>query len=121
MVRNSGVGPSGALSLIFDYDPQGRRIRKRVWSNTGSTGTPTLEVRYLYDGWNLLAEMNSGLVVQRGYVWGQDLSGSLQGAGGVGGLLMVRTSSTVAQYVGADGTGMWCCLWTDQAVPRRHT
>jgi RHS repeat-associated protein len=48
---------------------------------------------FLYDGWNLIAELNalSANSVTRSYVWGLDLSGSFQGAGGVGGLLFASS------------------------------
>jgi len=57
---------------------------------------------FLYDGWNLVSEIcntESESITNR-YVWGIDLSGSLQGAGGIGGLLAVTrsTSSNTATY-----------------------
>ena len=44
---------------------------------------------YTYDGWNRIAsfEQTNSLTLQKTFLWGLDLSGSLQGAGGVGGLL----------------------------------
>ncbi|MGB0155103.1 MAG: hypothetical protein ACPGFB_13820, partial [Verrucomicrobiales bacterium] len=52
----------------------------------------------LYEGWNLVAEYNAStgsasasLSPDTVYTWGQDVSGTLQGAGGVGGLLAVRS------------------------------
>lgn len=44
------------------------------------------EHRFVYDGWNLVAVLNSSLNMQQSFMWGLDLSGTLQGAGGVGGL-----------------------------------
>src|SRR5690606_11439989 len=41
---------------------------------------------YLYDGWNRIASYTGG-TFDSSYLWGLDLSSSLQGAGGVGGLL----------------------------------
>ena len=46
--------------------------------------------QFVYDGWNLLAEVDAGGAVANWPVWGLDLSGSLQGAGGIGGLLATR-------------------------------
>jgi len=45
--------------------------------------------RFVYDGWNLVAEVRDQMpeVGTNYYVWGLDLSGSLQGAGGIGGLI----------------------------------
>ena len=62
------------------------------------------DLRYLYDGWNLLAEIDASGDVVRSYTWGLDLSGSMQGAGGVGGLLSVDDGTTTALAV-YDGNG----------------
>ncbi|MFC7339516.1 RHS repeat-associated core domain-containing protein [Haloferula chungangensis] len=82
----------------FTYDYQGRRISKTVGSAT---------TWYLYDGWNVIAEY-AGTALNRTYVWGMDLSGSMQGAGGVGGLLaMIDESATgdPVYYPTYDGNG----------------
>ncbi len=54
---------------------------------------------FIYDGWNLTAEVvvdaQTGATNVTRYLWGPDLSGALQGAGGVGGLLaVIRSGST---------------------------
>ncbi|HYC70588.1 MAG TPA: RHS repeat-associated core domain-containing protein [Opitutaceae bacterium] len=76
------------------YDYLGRRIRK-VDSKAGVT----TERRFLWSGWNIVAEywgpFNANAFVStnnRQMFWGPDLSGTFAGAGGVGGLLMVRQS-----------------------------
>lgn len=94
--------------LVFGYDAQGRRVRKQVFAWTGSAWatTPSTDLRFLYDGWNLLAEYNAlaSNAVVRSHVWSLDLSGSAQGAGGVGGLLWTSTAS--ANYApGYDANG----------------
>ncbi|MBI2927421.1 MAG: RHS repeat-associated core domain-containing protein [Verrucomicrobia bacterium] len=105
LVANTAVGPQQRLD--FEYDSQGRRIRKKVWNNTGGTGTPAIDLKFLYDGWNLTAELdaNAGSNLKRSYVWGLDLSGSEQGAGGVGGLLLVKPASGNPLFVAYDGNG----------------
>src|SRR5690625_2724773 len=63
--------------------------------------------RLVYHDRNLLAEIDasSGNLV-RSYAWGLDLSGSLQGAGGVGGLLAIRDHAGNAIYYPVyDGNG----------------
>jgi hypothetical protein len=50
-------------------------------------------VRYVYDGRLVIEERTSDNVVQVACTRGQDLSGSLMGAGGIGGLL-ARTHRT---------------------------
>ncbi len=41
----------------------------------------TNELRFVYDGWNLIATLNSQLSTLNSFAWGLDLSGSQQGAG----------------------------------------
>jgi RHS repeat-associated protein len=106
LTTNTAVGPR--QSLKFEYDWQGRRIRKQVWSNASWNGTPTNDVKFVYDGWNLLAELNAtNSAVIRSFMWGSDLPGTSQGAGGVGGLLKVAYSGaqTTNCFVAFDGNG----------------
>ena len=78
--------------LKFSYDAMGRRISKTVWHGITGGGW---QLRHKYDfiheinGWNILAERPGGSKDKfiRTYAWGIDLSGSMHGAGGVGGLL----------------------------------
>jgi RHS repeat-associated protein len=53
----------------------------------GGSWTLLAETRYLYDGWRVIQERNSNNVPTVSYTRGTDLSGSLEGAGGIGGLL----------------------------------
>jgi RHS repeat-associated protein len=106
LAPNTAVGPQN--SIKFEYDWQGRRIHKQVWPNIGWSGTPTNDVKFLYDGWNLLAELNAtNNAVIRSYVWGSDLSGTMQGAGGVGGLLFICDLPSASGYCAPayDGNG----------------
>ena len=70
-----------SVLATFRYDPQGRRTLK---ISGGST------TRYVYQGWNLIAELNTSYAISKKYHWGLDATGTLQGAGGVGGLLMIE-------------------------------
>ena len=98
------VAESADKRLEFTYDYMGRRVRKQVY--TGSSGNWTLasESKYAYDGWNCIAIFNGSDVMQKSYLWGEDLSGSLQGAGGVGGLLAV-IDATATYFPMYDGNG----------------
>src|SRR3989442_5621542 len=70
--------PSGAKKkLDFTYDYQSRRIQKIVSTWNGSTYVAASTNKVLYDGWNLLAELNSTNGVIRNYLWGSDLSGAM--------------------------------------------
>ncbi len=68
----------------YAYDARGRRVAKRSLLN----GVLQSEERFVYDlGWNLLAVVDGNLVPKQTFLWGADLSGGLEGAGGVGGLV----------------------------------
>ena len=108
MAANTSVGPQ--ISLQFEYDSKSRRIRKRVWDNTAWSGSSTNDLQFVYDGWNLIAELSNSHSALRTYTWGLDLSGSLQGAGGVGGLVEVNTTALGFNFVGFDGNGNASCF-----------
>ncbi|MCG8524764.1 MAG: RHS repeat-associated core domain-containing protein [Opitutales bacterium] len=92
--------------LEFAYDGQSRRIQKKVLGWTGSSWMPDQDTRFIWDGWNLIAELDAldTYNATHTYVWGLDLSGSMQGAGGVGGLLFAETAtgSSIPAYDGND-------------------
>ena len=74
------------------YDHIGRRVKKT---------TPDKEITFFYDGWNLIEERvayTNGNSTTFRYYWGKDLSGSLQGAGGVGGLLYLTVTTSNIEH-----------------------
>jgi len=91
--------------LEFTYDYLGRRVQKVVSVWTNSAYSPQSTNRFLYDGWNVVAELNytNGLI--RRYIWGSDIIGTMRNAGGVGGLLIVAQPSTLTNFVAVDGNG----------------
>jgi len=96
--------------LAYEYDSQGRRIHKQAWTNwNGSTGTLVLDQKYIYDGWNLLAILNTNNAPVATFTWGLDLGGSMQSAGGVGGALWLSAISNSvtlnSSYYSYDGNG----------------
>jgi len=99
--------------LEFAYDWMGRRIEKKVSDEISSAMTLVDKRRFAYDGWNMIAEFtvdgSGSLVPDRQYTWGTDLSGSEQGAGGVGGLLSVSNNGTplIACYDGNGNIVAW--------------
>ncbi len=100
--------PAGSgVKMQFAYDHQSRRTSKVVSNWTGSVWQLGTNLHFLYDGWNLLAELNATNGLERTYLWGLDLSGSPQGAGGVGGLLAVSTfnSQLSTHFYAYDGNG----------------
>ena len=109
MTMKTGL-PTGMIRkrLEFTYDYLGRRVQKIVKNNwTGTTGATVTHLKYVYDGHNLIAELdgsaNSKPVLST-YVWGLDLSGTTWGAGGVGGLLMIK-DGTKTYFPAYDGNG----------------
>ena len=104
---NTNLPTPARLKLDFTYDYRGRRITKRVSTWNGSTYVGSYTNKFLYDGWNLIAEVNVTNGPVRSYLWGTDLSGSMDGAGGVGGLLAiaVHNSSVTNHFVAYDGNG----------------
>ena len=79
--RLKTVSSNGVTLVTNFYDAKSRRVKKV---------TPEATTTFFYDGWNLLEERiayTNGTTTTIRYFWGKDLSGSLQGAGGVGGLL----------------------------------
>jgi RHS repeat-associated protein len=81
-------------------------VRRQVfdWDSVTSDWktTPTTDQLFIYDGWNLVMMLNALSLdasgqpkVMEKYTWGLDLSQSIHGAGGIGGLLAaVETQGT---------------------------
>ncbi|XCN71144.1 MAG: RHS repeat-associated core domain-containing protein [Candidatus Electrothrix aestuarii] len=77
----------GEKKLAFLYDYMGRRARKITTAWDGSTWQADETCFFAYDGWNLIEELDGTGAVTASYVYGLDLSQSLQDAGGIGGIL----------------------------------
>ncbi len=82
--------------LEFAYDYMGRRVEKtyKVYAS-GWQVQEGYPIRFVYDGWNPVLVLKSDNSTKRKLTWGLDLSGTIQGAGGIGGLLaVVETQGT---------------------------
>ncbi len=84
---------TGAKKVTCQYDYLGRRVRKEVRHWDGGNWTIDSDQRFVYDGWNVVMVLNSAGVAQQKFTWGLDLSGTIRGAGGIGGLLAVEETS----------------------------
>jgi RHS repeat-associated protein len=95
----------------FTYDGRMRRRIQKEFTWQSSAWTPTTEVRYIYDGKLEIQWRDGNNLPTLTLTRGRDLSGSLSGAGGIGGLL-ARTDTATAQpgYFHADGNGNITCL-----------
>ena len=84
----------------FVYDGLGR-MRKRIEYTYSSGGSPvwSSETHYIYDGTRVIQERDTNNTPTVSYTRGTDLSGSLEGAGGIGGLL--ARSSGYSPAIGA--------------------
>jgi len=91
---------SGDKKVKLTYDYMGRRVEKVVSTYSGGWSV-TQTNTYLYDGWNLVQETvdDQASTVTNHFVWGLDLSGSLQGAGGIGGLVSWSRSDTTTNFL----------------------
>jgi RHS repeat-associated protein len=96
--------------LDFGYDYAGRRIQKTVSNWATDHWQLFTDHCFVYDGWNLIAildgQNNNTLLCS--FTRGQDLSGTIRGAGGIGGLLAmtVHTGSLAGTYFYSyDGNG----------------
>jgi RHS repeat-associated protein len=79
-----------------------RRIRTEFgWQSSNSNWVQTNQVLYVYDGNLVIQERDINNLPTTTYTRGKDLSGSLEGAGGIGGLL----ARTAQSYVDAPLAG----------------
>jgi RHS repeat-associated protein len=107
LINMTSLGSTPTASkfkLDFVYDYSGRRLQKLVSTNSGAGYVAAYTNRFVYDGWNLQAILNPQSSVIQSFLWGLDLSGSLQGAGGVGGLLSISSPNS-SELTCFDGNG----------------
>ena len=108
---------------VFIYDGLGRLRVRQEYEGAGSRPgegpqpgmTPVSETRYVYDGWRVIQERDGNNTPLVSYTRGTDLSGSLEGAGGIGGLLARSHGYASGNWsthncYHADGNGNITCL-----------
>jgi RHS repeat-associated protein len=113
----------------FVYDGKMRRRIRKEYSWQNGAWVLDEEVRYVYDLNLVIQERDRLNVSQVTYTRGKDLSGSLEGAGGIGGLLartdnalLVNGTARTSAYYSTDGNGnITCLLDTNQIVVARYT
>ncbi|MBS0633488.1 MAG: hypothetical protein JSS11_16380 [Verrucomicrobia bacterium] len=108
----AAVSPSlPQVRLTFTYDYLGRRVSRKIedysggsWATRATDATHDGELRFIYNGWNVIAELKTDGTILRHFIWGLDLSGTTTGMGGIGALLTVQDNG--ASYFPAyDGSG----------------
>ena len=126
--RFSGVGfnaetqrsraSNAEVVVTYAYDHRGRMVTKTLCASAPLRLIKT--TTYIWDNWNIIREIQwpvtSGQwLVVTDNVWGLDLDGTMQGAGGVGGLLAVirddgvffptyDANGNISEYVSTNGT-----------------
>jgi RHS repeat-associated protein len=95
----------------FSYDGKMRRRIRQEYTWQSGAWVQTNAVYYVYDGNVVIQERSANNLPTTTYTRGKDLSGSLEGAGGIGGLLSMTlntalgASSSNSYYYHADGNG----------------
>jgi len=102
----SSTNAANTQKLEFAYDYQSRRVSKKVYTKTAEATEWTLAKteKFVYDKWNCIAVFDASNALQKSMLWGEDLSGSMQGAGGIGGLL-AENNANGTYLPGYDGNG----------------
>jgi RHS repeat-associated protein len=136
----TGLPAEARRKVAFSYDYLGRRSAKWVFAwDSGANNwaaNPLVSVRFVYGqpsgqagSWNLIAELdliqNPGTpTLVRSYLWGADLSGTFDKAGGVGGLLAITTHASPlnTHFPCFDGNGNVMALVNaaDKSVSARY-
>jgi RHS repeat-associated protein len=88
----------------YVYDGK-RRLRIRKEFSWGGSWVQTNEIHYVYDGNVIIQHRDTNNVPTLTFTRGLDLSGTLQRAGGIGGLLALTESSGTNTYYHSDGIG----------------
>ena len=101
----------GYFKSTFTYDGRGRRRQRTEYTWNGSNWVFSQTINYIYDGMRVIQERdNNGNAPLVSYTRGSDLSGTFEGAGGIGGLLArshgySSGSFTNHNFYHADGNG----------------
>ena len=118
--ENRMVLASNAQAVVtYAYDHQGRMVGKTVSLSNAAAQT----IAYVWDGYNIVREtaVSGGAAAITENVWGLDLDGTVQGAGGVGGLLAVfRGGAAYLPAYDANGNVTEYVAAADGAVPAHY-
>lgn len=112
-----GVWVANSWSNNFVYDGKMRRRIERDYSNNGGTWVENNEIHFVYDGNIVVQERDGNNIPKVTYTRGNDLSGTLQGFDGIGGLLArtdmgqwIAGGSFAHALYHSDGIGTVTCL-----------
>ena len=107
LAESQTSAPSASKRKVsIDYDGGGRMVRRVEYDGGSGSYVQSSDIKFARDGWQIIAEINGSTGQRlRSYIWGLDLSGSLTGASGVGGLLAVNSASAGTHFCVIDGNG----------------
>ncbi len=125
-VRPRARRVTGRCRTDFAYGGGMRPRGQSAW--TGSAWSAIWTVHYVYDGNAAVQEPDGNNIPRVSYTRGRGLSGTMQGAGGIGGLLartdlstLITQPSTAHAYYHADGNGnITCLINSSNAVMARY-
>ena len=131
LTRIASVGGTGSTlaAFAYTYNALGRRIRQITSDGGSGTWQVTEDLKLISDPTLFgrhIAELNaSDNALVRSYAWGLDLSGTMDGAGGVGGLLWVTSfqvpASSSSYFAAYDGNGnVAALLHAPSSMPHAH-
>jgi RHS repeat-associated protein len=116
--ENRMLSTTVGTTTSYQYDANSRRIAKTTGANASI---------YIYDNWNCIAEYKQSgtatAVLAKTRLWGKDLSNTLQGAGGVGGLLsetQIADGTATKYYPTYDGNGNISEYLAANGAPAAH-
>ena len=109
------MASNAEVVVTYAYDHRGRMVTKTLCASAPLRLIKT--TTYLWDDWNIIREIvhEGDSVAVTDNIWGLDIDGTLQGAGGVGGLLAVvrddgvflptyDANGNVSEYVSTNGS-----------------
>ena len=121
------VWKTNAWRSDYVYDGKMRRriVKEFTWNGSW---VQTNETHYVYDGNLPVQERSADNLPMVSYTRGTDLSGSMQGAGGIGGLLartenakLLISDSFASALYHADGNGnVTCLIYTNQTIAAKY-
>ncbi|HOW97389.1 MAG TPA: RHS repeat-associated core domain-containing protein [Kiritimatiellia bacterium] len=117
LIEVGRVGSNAPPLMTCRYDGLGRR-RERILSAVAGGGDPGSTNRYAYNRWLVVAVLDGSDLVLETYTHGPDLSGTLGGAGGIGGILTdFRPLTSDLRHFHFDGNGnVIACTDTNQTI-----
>jgi RHS repeat-associated protein len=81
MIATNNVVDAARRRLVFEYDYRDRRTRKTSFHPNGSSWVVTNDHRFVYDQWNLVAELNAtNNALIRSFAWAAEVDGNLTNA-----------------------------------------